>query len=97
MSLRMLMDVKNNNTNTFMKRLYKKACQNQSETGITSQFEDETQFIDIIKKNKVRYIIVIRPSNKKLLDCKSNVAKHCLNALIDRCFQYGIEFNIQIK
>jgi len=97
MSLKMLLDVKDNNSHSFMKRLYQKAVSENPKTGILTQFPTESNFITALKKSKVRYIIVIRPSNKRLLECKSNVAKHCLNALIDRCFRHGVELNIQIK
>jgi hypothetical protein len=49
-----------------------------------------------MKNNPVRYIIAIRPAKKNLLDNESNIAKHCLNALILRCFQQGIELRIQV-
>ena len=97
MSLRMLMDAKQNNRKTFLKKLYQKALENDSTTHIKTQFPSEQAFVDCIRKSKVRYLIVIRPSNKDLLKCRSNVAKHCLNELIDRCFRRGIEFNIQLK
>lgn len=97
MSLKMLLDVKGNNNHSFMKRLYQKAVLGNVKTGILTQFQTENDFINAIKNSKVRYIIVIRPSKEKLLECKSNVAKHCLNALFDRCFHHGVELNIQIK
>lgn len=96
-SLRMLLDIKVNNNNSFATKLYQKAVSNNKSTNILKHFKTEKEFIDTIKMNKVRYIIVIRPSNKNLLDCKSNVAKHCLNAIIDSCYKRGIELNIQIK
>ena len=97
MSIRMLMDIQNNTQ--FFEELYNKANNsNQNKrTMIEKEFKSSTQFIEKIKNSKPRYVIVIRPAKKDLIKNRSNTAKHCLNALIDRCFRRGIELNIQIK
>lgn len=97
MSIRMLLDVKHNNNHSFMSRLYRKAVEDNARTDICRHIPSEQQFITQIKNNKVRYIIVVHPTEKKLLNSRSNIAKHCLNALIDRCFRRGIELKIQVK
>ena len=100
MSIRMWMDIKYNNDDTFMRKLYKEAVKENNRTNISSYITSEDEFVEKIKNSKPRYVIVIRPpksANNDLLRCQSTSAKHCLNALIDRCFRRGIELKIQIK
>lgn len=63
---------------------------------ITTVFPTVDEFLSCMKNNQIRYIIAIRPTNKRLLNNTSNIAKHCLNALILRCFEQGIELRIQV-
>ena len=97
MSLKMLIDAKDNNNDTFIRRLYRKAVEKDVHSHILVHFPSEQEFVEAIRKCGVRYIIVIRPSNKDLLKCPSNVAKFCLNELIERCYRRGIGFKIQLK
>lgn len=98
LSIARIMDLNNNNNDSYFRKLYNNATKSTTVATqkITTFFSTADSFIDSIKGKKVRYIIVVRPENKKLLDNESNIAKHCLNALILRCFQQGIELKIQV-
>lgn len=96
LSVTKIMDIKHNNNETYLRKLYQKAADHTIGKNITTVFSTVDEFLDCIKNKPIRYIIAIRPANKKLLDNPSNIAKHCLNALILRCFQQGIELRIQI-
>ena len=96
LSITKIMDIKHYNNTSYMKNLYQKASAHTVGKNITSVFPTEDAFLDCVKNKTIRYVIAIRPANKVLLDNTSNIAKHCLNALILRCFQQGIELRIQI-
>lgn len=96
LSITKIMDIKHNNSRTYMRTLYKNASNNSVGKNITSEFKTVDDFISCMKDNPVRYVIAIRPANKTLLNNRSNIAKHCLNALILRCFEQGIELRIQV-
>ena len=96
LSIVQILDLKNNNNEKYMRNLYKEAASNPKGTAITSAFSTEDSFIRALKDNTVRYIIVIRPANKTLIKNTSNIAKHCLNALILRCFNQGIDLKIAV-
>lgn len=96
LSITKIMDIKHYNNTSYMKNLYQKASAHTVGKNITSVFPTEDAFLDCVKNKTIRYVIAIRPANKALLDNTSNIAKHCLNALILRCFQQGIELRIQI-
>ena len=96
LSITKIMDIKHYNNTSYMKNLYQKASAHTVGKNITSVFPTEDAFLDCVKNKTIRYVIAIRPATKVLLDNTSNIAKHCLNALILRCFQQGIELRIQI-
>lgn len=96
LSIRKLLDYKHNNHLDYMKALYNNASASTVGTNIQNVFPTEQDFLDTLKGKQIRYLIVIRPSNPNLLECRSNIAKHCLNALILRCFNQGIDLRIQI-
>ena len=95
LSIRKIMDYRQNNHTDYMKRLYQNASACSIGTNIADIFSAEQDFLDALKTKQIRYIIVIRPQNSDLLECRSNIAKHCLNALILRCFNQGVELQIQ--
>lgn len=95
LSIRKIMDYRHNNHTDYMKRLYQNASACSIGTNIADIFSSEQDFLDALKTKQIRYIIVIRPQNSDLLECRSNIAKHCLNALILRCFNQGVELQIQ--
>lgn len=96
LSITKIMDLKHNNNDFYMKKLYRNASQSTTGKNITSVFASSRDFIDAMKNKKVRFVIVIRPKNPDLLEAESNIAKHCLNALILRCFNQGISLSIQV-
>lgn len=96
LSISKILDVKNNNNNEYMKKLYKNAKYSSKGRNITMDFPTEDSFIRAVKEKEIQYIIAIRPPKKELLDNRSNIAKHCLNALILRCFNQGIDLKINI-
>ena len=95
MSITRLLDLRSNNNKEYMCKLYKKACESGIGENIKVSY-DEDSFLDAMKNKKVRYIIAIRPKNKTLLKNSSNIAKHCLNKLILRCFDKSIDLKINI-
>ena len=96
LSVTKIIDIKHNNNESYLRNLYQKASIHGVGLNITAVFPTVDEFLDCMKNKPVRYIIAIRPTNKDLLANSSNIAKHCLNALILRCFQQGIELRIQI-
>ena len=96
LSVTKIMDIKHYNNATYLRTLYDKASIHTVGKNIKTVFSTTEEFLSCIKDKPVRYIIAIRPANKVLLNNTSNIAKHCLNALILRCFQQGIELRIQI-
>ena len=96
LSITRILDLKNNNNDEYMRKLYQNATQCSKGTNITSMFPTEEEFISTLKEKEVQYIVAIRPPVKNLLENRSNIAKHCLNALILRCFNQGIDLKINI-
>ena len=96
LSITKILDIKNANNTSYLTSLYEKASTHTVGKNITTVFHSVDEFLSCLKNKQVRYIIVIRPTNKNLLDSTSNIAKHCLNALILRCFEQGIELRIQV-
>lgn len=96
LSINQVLDLKNRNSDIYMRKLYKNATKCAKGRNITVDFPDEDKFISTFKEKDVQYIIAIRPSKKNLLENNSNIAKHCLNALILRCFNSGIDLKINI-
>ena len=95
LSITKIMDIKHFNNDSYLKTLYNMASTQTTGKNIKAVFPSVDAFLECIKEKTIRYVIVIRPTCSNLLDCKSNIAKHCLNALIMRCFQQGIELRIQ--
>ncbi len=96
LSVTKIMDIKHFNNESYLRTLYTKASAHTVGKNITTVFSTVDEFLECVKDKPIRYIIAIRPANKTLLDNASNIAKHCLNALILRCFQQGIELRIQV-
>lgn len=96
LSITKIMDIKHYNNETYLRNLYQKASAHTVGKNITTVFPTVNDFLECMKNKTIRYVIAIRPTNKTLLDNTSNIAKHCLNALILRCFQQGIELRIQV-
>lgn len=96
LSIAKLMDIKHYNNETYFRQLYNTAANSQIGKNITTVFPSVDLFLECVKHYTPRYIIAIRPARKNLLDNTSNIAKHCLNAMILRCFQQGIDLKIQV-
>lgn len=96
LSIHRVLDLKNNNSSSYMEKLYDNAAKSTVGKNITTVFADEESFIKAMKEKEVNYIIAIRPKEKELLKNRSNIAKHCLNAMILRCFNQGINLKINI-
>ena len=96
LSVTKIMDIKHYNNGSYLRRLYEKAAIHTVGKNITTVFPTVDEFLLCMKEKNIRYVIAIRPTNKVLLNNASNIAKHCLNALILRCFQQGIELRIQV-
>lgn len=96
LSVTRVFDLKNNNNDTYMRKLYQNAAQSKKGRNITTVFSSEDEFVKTMKQSDIHYIIAIRPPDKDLLKNRSNIAKHCLNALILRCFNQGVDLKIDI-
>lgn len=96
LSITKIMDIKHYNNESYLRALYAKAAVHTVGKNITVEFPTVDEFLACMKNNPIRYIIAIRPANKTLLANSSNIAKHCLNALILRCFQQGVELRTQV-
>lgn len=96
LSVTRILDLKNNNNDEYMRKLYRNATPCNKGVNITTMFPTEEAFISTLKEKEVQYIVAIRPPIKDLLNNRSNIAKHCLNALILRCFNQGIDLKINI-
>lgn len=98
MSMVRLNDLKSNNNDEYMRKLYQNGCNNKAGRNINDFFSTEQEFLDEIKKCDYKYIIALRinTTNKDLLKSESNIAKHCLNSLILKCFNRGIDLKINI-
>lgn len=96
LSVAKIMDIKHYNNESYLRALYAKASAHTVGKNITTVFPTVDEFLSCMKEKPIRYVIAVRPTNKTLLSNTSNIAKHCLNALILRCFQQGIELRIQV-
>lgn len=96
LSITRVLDLRNNNNDEYMRKLYRNATQNTKGKNITTVFSNEDEFVEAVKQREIHYVIAIRPPIKNLLDNRSNIAKHCLNALILRCFNQGVDLKIDI-
>ncbi len=96
LSVRRVLDLKNNNNDHYMKSLYQNASKSKVGRNISEEFHDEDAFVKAMKEKKINFMIVIRPHQKELIKNRSNIAKHCLNALILRCYNKGVELKISI-
>jgi len=96
LSITRVIDLKSNNNDSYLRKLYKNALACKKGKNIATVFKKEDDFIKALREKEIHYIIAIRPTNKSLLENRSNIAKHCLNALILRCFNQGIDLKINI-
>ena len=96
LSITKMLDIKQYNNDSYLRSLYEKAARHTVGKNITTVFSTIEEFLACMKSKKTRYVIAIRPANKDLLKNQSNIAKHCLNALILRCFNQGIDLKINI-
>ncbi len=96
LSITRVMDLRNNNNDEYMRKLYQNAAQSRKGRNITVDFNSANDFIKAMKESELHYVIAIRPPQKDLLTNRSNIAKHCLNALILRCFNQGVDLKIDI-
>lgn len=96
MSMIRMADLQKNNQEDYIRRLYQNGKKNKKGQNIKTQFPKEQAFVDAMKSCNYRYVIVLRVANKNLLDSDSNIAKHCLNSLILKCFNRGVELKINL-
>lgn len=96
LSIKMIKDLRHNNQEDFMRKLYNCAQNKNIGYNITESFSSEDSFITTIKKCKYRYILAIRPKNQKLVESKSNIAKHCLNSIINTCNNESVDLKINL-
>ena len=96
LSVSQVIDAKNNNNSTYLRQLYQNARANRKGINISSVFRTEDEFVDAIIHREIRFVAAIHPPVDDLLANRSNIAKHCLNAMIMRCFNMGIDFKIDI-
>lgn len=96
LSVARIMELKHDNRSDYFEELYSSSLKKHTGITLSSVFKTKEEFIHTMKEKKLRYIIVIRPAKKNLMENTSNIAKHCLNALILRCFNQGIELRVQI-
>lgn len=91
-----VVDAKNNNNVDYLRKLYENACKNTIGKNISSVFSSVNDFTEAIIRRDVKIVVAIHPPKADLLSNKSNIAKHCLNAMILRCFNQGIDLKIDI-
>lgn len=96
LSVMRLIDLKSNNNEEYFRSLYSNAKVSTTGRNITTDFSTCDDFLKALRENDPYFVIAINPPNDNLLDCRSNIAKHCLNALIFRCNNQGITLKIQI-
>lgn len=96
LSVTRVIDAKNNNNVDYLRELYTNACKNTVGKNISSVFASADQFTEAIIHRNVRFVVAIHPPKADLLSNGSNIAKHCLNAMILRCFNQGIDLKINI-
>lgn len=96
LSVARIMELKHNNRSDYFEELYDFSLKKNTGITLSAVFSSKEDFIKCMKEKKLRYIIVIRPAKKELMENTSNIAKHCLNALILRCFNQGIELRVQV-
>ena len=96
LSVSQVIDAKNNNNSTYLRKLYQNACASRKGVNISTVFPTEDAFVDAVVHREIRFIAAIHPPVEDLLANRSNIAKHCLNAMIMRCFNLGIDFKINI-
>lgn len=102
MSIAKIRELKDSNSSAYLEHVYNLSVttpQNgQRWKRITSQFADYQSFARALKNSQIRYVIVIRPKQyEDLLRNNSNIAKHCLNAMLLRCFNQGIDLKIDVR
>lgn len=96
LSVTRVIDAKNNNNDKYLRNLYTNACRNTVGKNISSAFDTADDFVKAIIQRDVRFVVAIHPPHTDLLSNQSNIAKHCLNAMILRCFNQGIDLKIDI-
>lgn len=94
LSMKMVNDLKNDKV--YMRKIYDKAKLCEKGKNIQEFFPTANDFFDAFLTRQIKFAIVIRPPEKNLLKNRSNIAKHCLNAMIIRCANQGYELRIQI-
>ena len=96
LSVSQVIDAKNNNNSIYLRQLYQNACTNDKGINISTVFPTEDEFVNAIAHREIRFVAAIHPPVEDLLANISNIAKHCLNAMIMRCFNLGIDLKIDI-
>ena len=96
LSVTRVIDAKNNNNVEYLRELYVNACGNTIGKNISSVFSSVDDFTEAIIRRDIKFVVAIHPPKEVLLSNKSNIAKHCLNAMILRCFNQGIDLKICI-
>jgi len=96
LSIIRMLDLQNNNQELYMKKLYINGKNNKRGVNIKDHFQTEQDFVEKMKKCSFRYVIILKVDNQNLLASNSNIAKHCLNSLILKCFNRGVELKINL-
>jgi uncharacterized protein (TIGR04141 family) len=96
LSFMRMIDLKNNNNDNYFRNLYQNASKHSVGVNISTKFKTEDDFVTAMKKCTYSYIMVLHADNKNLMESRSNIAKHCLNSLIYKCFNQGIDLKINL-
>lgn len=96
LSVTRVIDAKNNNNVDYLHQLYANACCNTIGKNISSVFSSVNDFTEAIIHRDVKFVVAIHPPKAALLSNQSNIAKHCLNSMIMRCFTQGVDLKICI-
>lgn len=98
LSIKMLNDLVHNNYENYFRSLYVNATSsdNEQSSKLKDVFKTADDFIKALKTCTIKYCIAIRPANVDLAKNRSNIAKHCLNALLMQCAVQDYELIINI-
>lgn len=96
LSMTRMIDLQNNNNETYLRKLYQNAVAHTVGKNIQTIFQTEDDFIQRMRQCVYCYVMVLHVDNKDLLSARSNIAKHCLNSLFLKCFNHGIELKIEL-
>ena len=98
LSIKRMQDLQKNNQEAYMRSIYRRAKDANVGRNIENSFSSEQEFIDAMRTCTFRYVIALLLKGDKvnvdLMNTRSNIAKHCLNSLIHKCFEAGVDLKI---